>query len=288
MVFLTFADNSTRDIPIEELQLIPYFKELPNLTNDSQKLDLSFNARFTYGNIIRCIALLNPVNDSCKELIDYFCIDINYYDKNEIKEAFNCDNKNINFNGIILRCKLDHTYLIKNYREIFKLPIDIIKQCITKENVNFKNNDNYNNTVLIIASRNGRIEIAKLFIDAGAKGVGLSPLPTSFAQAQNIAVNLQNDKGETALMFASERGHTRIVKLLIEAGADVNIQDHINHTALMVASCNGHAKIIKILIEARADVNLYNVNGYTALTYATANGYTKIIKLLIENGAIKN
>jgi len=230
MVLLTFADNSKYNIPLEALQLIPYFKELPDLTDDSQNLDLSFNEIFTYNNIIRCISMLGSLNDSCKKLMDYLCIDINFHDKNEIKEMFNIDLTKVecnNVNAIILRCKLDHTYIIDNYERIFKLPVNVIKKCITKDNVNFQNK--YNSTVLMYASSNGHTDIIKLLIEAGAN------------------VNFQNYDNNTALMFASEKGHTDIIKLLIEAGADINIQNKYNKTALMFASWNGHTEIVKLL-----------------------------------------
>jgi len=236
MVLLTFADNSTRDIPLEELQLIPYFKDMPNLTEDSQKLDLSFNKRFTYGNIIRCIAFSDSVNDSCKELMNYFCIDTEYYDKKIVKEAFKINLKGIeriDFNAIILRCQIDNKCLIDNYERIFKLPINIIKKCITKENVNIQNNNNF--TALIYASLGGQIKIINLLIEAGAN------------------INLQSKYNSTALMFASERGYTKIVKLLIKAGANVNLQNYDDNTALMLASEEGHTKIVELLSEADAN-----------------------------------
>jgi ankyrin repeat protein len=58
--------------------------------------------------------------------------------------------------------------------------------------------------------------------------------------------------GYTALMAASEYGHREIVKLLIEAGADVNAADWYGRTALGWALRGGHTDIVNLLKEAGA------------------------------------
>jgi ankyrin repeat protein len=60
-------------------------------------------------------------------------------------------------------------------------------------------------------------------------------------------VNAKNKDGRTALMFASERGHKEVVKLLIEKGAGVNVKDKYGWTALKYASENGHQEIVELL-----------------------------------------
>jgi ankyrin repeat protein len=66
-------------------------------------------------------------------------------------------------------------------------------------------------------------------------------------------VNAVVDKnGATALHFASYQGHSEIVKMLIEAGANVNAFDKWYNTALDVASPEGHSEIVKMLEEAGA------------------------------------
>jgi ankyrin repeat protein len=58
--------------------------------------------------------------------------------------------------------------------------------------------------------------------------------------------------GDTALIGASWNGHKEVVKLLIEAGADVNAQDNWGHTALKFVSENGYTEVVNLLIEAGA------------------------------------
>lgn len=51
--------------------------------------------------------------------------------------------------------------------------------------------------------------------------------------------------GQTALMLAVSHGRLDMVKMLLEAGADINIQDEDGSTALMCAAEHGHIEIVK-------------------------------------------
>ena len=69
-------------------------------------------------------------------------------------------------------------------------------------------------------------------------------------------------------MWAARNGHTQVVRMLIEKGADPNIQDIIGWTALMKAAHKGNVEIAQILINNGADLNLKNIDGHTALYIA--------------------
>ena len=55
-------------------------------------------------------------------------------------------------------------------------------------------------------------------------------------------------------MLASRGGHEAVVKLLLEAGADVRAADENGDTPLMLASRGGREAVVKLLLEAGADV----------------------------------
>jgi ankyrin repeat protein len=76
-----------------------------------------------------------------------------------------------------------------------------------------------------------------------------------------------------------------VIQHLINNGADVNIRDNFGYTALIWASRFGHIDIVRLLIDAGADVNARNDGGRTALMYASDCGYLDIVELLRSKGA---
>jgi ankyrin repeat protein len=91
-------------------------------------------------------------------------------------------------------------------------------------------------------------------------------------------VYAQDLEGHTALWWAYQYGHTEVTKLLFEAGAGVNI-------GLIEASRYGSTEVVKLLIEAGADVNVTDNDGHTALWWAYQYGHTEVVELLREAGA---
>ena len=69
----------------------------------------------------------------------------------------------------------------------------------------------------------------------------------------NLNLNAQDDMGSTALMWVASRGHTEIVKALIDAGVELNIQANVGWTALIYAAVGGHTEVVNALIAAGAE-----------------------------------
>ncbi len=91
--------------------------------------------------------------------------------------------------------------------------------------------------------------------------------------------------GETALMAASEKGYTEIVKLLLDYGAKVDLQDVLGKTALYKASEKGHQEVVKLLLDKGANTNLPDVGKTSALSMAAWKRHLGIVELLLKKGA---
>jgi ankyrin repeat protein len=79
----------------------------------------------------------------------------------------------------------------------------------------------------------------------------------------------------SALMFACESNHEiniEIVKLLLDAGADVNYRNANFKTVLMFAQVD---RIVKMLVDAGADVNAKNKKGDSLLMLYTSSTINK-------------
>jgi hypothetical protein len=90
---------------------------------------------------------------------------------------------------------------------------------------------------------------------------------------------------DTALMIASSKGHTEIVEVLLDNGADVNAYNNYGDTALINASENGHIKIVEMLLDNGAVVNAKNNDDETARMMARENGHEEVVDMLLENEA---
>lgn len=86
----------------------------------------------------------------------------------------------------------------------------------------------------------------------------------------------------TPLSQAAHSGHADIAKLLVERGAEVDKQDDgaEHETALMKAAKAGHIEIIRLLLKHNADQSLTDINNETALAKAMKNGHESIALLL--------
>uniref|UniRef100_A0AC11B4K4 Ankyrin repeat domain 54 n=2 Tax=Caprinae TaxID=9963 RepID=A0AC11B4K4_SHEEP len=77
-----------------------------------------------------------------------------------------------------------------------------------------------------------------------------------------------DDKGRTALHFASCNGNDQIVQLLLDHGADPNQRDGLGNTPLHLAACTNHAPVITTLLRGGARVDALDRAGRTPLHLA--------------------
>jgi ankyrin repeat protein len=94
--------------------------------------------------------------------------------------------------------------------------------------------------------------------------------------------------GSTPLHMAAWKGKAAVVRLLLEAGADVNAHNDNTHwgtTPLHAAAHSNRKGIADLLIAHGADVNAKNPDGVTPLGTTHAHNATSAAKLLREHGA---
>nr|XP_020473962.1 KN motif and ankyrin repeat domain-containing protein 4-like [Monopterus albus] len=95
-------------------------------------------------------------------------------------------------------------------------------------------------------------------------------------------VNTRSNKtGQTALHLAVRHGRVVMVRLMLSCGADANIQDNQGTTALMFASERGHTHIARLLLErSQCDLTLTDKHGRTALSIAMQGSHSDTAALL--------
>ena len=128
--------------------------------------------------------------------------------------------------------------------------------------------NNYQETVLMAATRHGQLDIVQRLLKMGAE------------------INATNKIGDTALYLASERGHLYVVKVLCELGANVNTANLGGWTPLMMASALAHLEIMQVLLDYGADYRPQNNWQSTALKEARkAIRAKQATEILIRAGA---
>ena len=106
---------------------------------------------------------------------------------------------------------------------------------------------------------------------------------------QGVDTNTSTCIGQPILVMAAWDSYTDVVALLIAKGAYINTEDaYSKDTALKAAACVGNSELVKILINAGADLNVKDRDGYTALHLAARNKRIEAVELLIKAGADLN
>ena len=101
-------------------------------------------------------------------------------------------------------------------------------------------------------------------------------------QSSNVAT-------DTAFLSACQGGHVTEVEPLLHALQNPDARDGQNNcTGIHWAVRNGHSDVVRLLLEAGADKDAATEDGGRALLFAAENGHLDVVRLLVEAGADKD
>ena len=127
--------------------------------------------------------------------------------------------------------------------------------------------NNYGNTCLFLAAYHGHTETVRYLV--GLKGL------------QGVNVNHKGVDDLSALSCAVRRKHVDVVKVLIDAGADIETKDKVSRTPLTQTSSRGALPLVKMLVEAGAEVHATDSYGLTCHSIASYHGHTETVRYLV-------
>lgn len=76
------------------------------------------------------------------------------------------------------------------------------------------------------------------------------------------------------------KGNVEIAELLLKNNANINMQNNQGYSALIFATLYNQEKMVEFLLNKNADFNLKDVEGKTALEHAKIKSFDAIITLL--------
>lgn len=132
--------------------------------------------------------------------------------------------------------------------------------------------DDINDSPYLYAGAEGRLKILRMTLERGADLASV------------------NRYGGTALIPAAHHGHIEIVRELLKTRIDIDHINYLGWTALLEAIILGdggptYIEIVRLLIEAGADVNIADKDNVSPLAHAISSDYTEIVAMLHGAGA---
>lgn len=147
----------------------------------------------------------------------------------------------------------------QNHVEVAKVLID------AGADVNVQ--DNTRQSAYLISTSDGYLELLILTLAAGAD------------------VHSLDSYNGTGLIRAADRGHVEIIEELLKTDINIDHINRLGWTALLEAVILGdggprHTEVVRLLVEAGADVTLADRNGETPLEHARQRGYDEMVAIM--------
>ncbi|KAM9851000.1 uncharacterized protein ankrd50l [Aulostomus maculatus] len=151
-----------------------------------------------------------------------------------------------------------------------------LAELLLKQGCDPLTSDHQGQTPLSLASRQGNLNVLDVL------------LQWAKSQEPETAVQMMehvDNEGWTALRSAAWGGHSKAVRLLLDAGADVDGCDGEGRTALRAAAWGGHEETVLTLLDYGAEVDKADCKGRTPLIAAAYMGHHEVVEILLDHNA---
>lgn len=133
----------------------------------------------------------------------------------------------------------------------------------------------YGFTALLLAASDGYLDVCKMLVKAG------SDLEVATATM-----------GSTPLHLAGEGGNVELMRVFLEAGANVDTRRPDGASVLFTASEKGHLDAVRELLRSKANALLFRTDRQTGATYvpldtAAQNGHSGVARELVRRRGIE-
>jgi ankyrin repeat protein len=178
------------------------------------------------------------------------------------------------------------------YKAVKNNNFKMLKKLVNRNNVNEKNEDG--ETILNYSIIMGNLKIVKYLLSINAEFNNKAKISYNFVVKNGKIISFvkvfenNGETGDTPLIIAIKSEKEKIIKLLLNKGAEINLKNNHSNIPLNVAIETNNMNIILFLLKKGANVNPEYKSWNTPLILAIKNENFDVVKLLVENGADVN
>ena len=104
----------------------------------------------------------------------------------------------------------------------------------------------------------------------------------------NVDINSEDSYGRTNVYWATVKGKTEALKLLLQYGGDPNRANKHDYTPVHDAANRGIIEPLQLLLQYGGDPNRADTDGNTPVHHAADRGNTEALQLMLQHGGDPN